>query len=48
MAGFMKLDAFFYRSATGNEPAREWLKSLAKAERKAIGEDIALCNSNGR
>jgi len=25
----------------GNEPVREWLKSLAKGQRKAIGEDIA-------
>ena len=25
----------------GSEPVREWLKSLPKDERKAIGEDIA-------
>ncbi len=36
-----KLEAFFYRSATGNEPVRAWLLSLSKSERKAIGEDIA-------
>lgn len=36
-----KLEAFFYRSAAGNEPVREWLLSLPKVERKAVGEDIA-------
>lgn len=36
-----KLEAFFYRSTTGNEPVREWLLGLSKPERKSIGEDIA-------
>jgi phage-related protein len=36
-----RLDAFFFRSESGGEPVREWLKSLPKDERKAIGEDIA-------
>jgi phage-related protein len=35
-----KLDALFYRSETGVEPVRDWLKSLSKADKKAIGEDI--------
>ena len=35
-----KLDALFFRTDTGNEPVREWLLSLAKAERKIIGEDV--------
>jgi phage-related protein len=35
-----KLDAIFYRSETGVEPVRDWLKSLSKADKKAIGEDI--------
>lgn len=30
----------FYQSAPGNEPVREWLKSLPPHERLAIGEDI--------
>jgi phage-related protein len=30
----------FYRTAAGNEPVREWLKSLKREERKAIGEDV--------
>jgi phage-related protein len=36
-----RLDAVFFRSENGSEPVREWLKSLPKDERKAIGEDIA-------
>src|SRR5437667_5198862 len=41
MPGPRRLDAVFFRSASGSEPVREWLKSLSKDERKAIGEDIA-------
>lgn len=37
-----RLDAFFFKSAAGNEPARDWLKGLADIERKAIGDDIRL------
>lgn len=36
-----KLPASFYRSASGAEPVRDWLKGLTKAERLIIGEDIA-------
>jgi phage-related protein len=36
-----RLDAVFFRTSGGNEPVREWLKSLAKEQRRAIGEDIA-------
>lgn len=35
-----KLKAVFYQTETGNEPVREWLKSLPIHERKAIGLDI--------
>jgi len=34
------LNVVFYQTATGHEPVREWLKSLSKEERKAIGADI--------
>jgi hypothetical protein len=34
------LSVAFFRSASGNEPAREWLKSLTREERRVIGEDI--------
>jgi len=30
----------FYRTDSGTEPVREWLKSLPQEFRKAIGEDI--------
>lgn len=32
--------AFFYKTTTGSEPVRDWLKSLNKEEKKLIGEDI--------
>ena len=32
----------FYKQANGKEPVREWLKSLKKAERRIIGEDIKM------
>jgi len=34
------LSVAFFRSGSGNEPVREWLKSLSREERKIIGEDI--------
>jgi len=35
-----KLPARFYRTTQGNEPVREWLKSLTLAERQVIGKDM--------
>ena len=35
-----RLPAYFYRSDSGREPVREWLKGLMPADRKIIGEDI--------
>lgn len=35
-----KLDAAFFKTDQGNEPVREWLLTLAKAERKIIGDDV--------
>lgn len=34
------LSVAFFRTQTGNEPVREWLWSLPRAQRKIIGEDI--------
>lgn len=31
---------FFFKSESGTEPVRDWLKDLQVIERKAIGEDI--------
>jgi phage-related protein len=36
-----RLPARFYQSSSGDEPVREWLKSLSPADRRIIGEDIA-------
>ena len=33
------LDVRFFASDGGNEPVREWLKSLQGSERRTIGED---------
>lgn len=41
MASTPKIQAIFYRSGNGDEPVREWLKALDKADRQAVGEDIA-------
>jgi phage-related protein len=35
-----RLDVLFFRTDHGNEPVREWLLSLAKDERKIIGDDV--------
>ena len=32
----------FYKQPNGKEPVREWLKSLRKEERRAIGEDVKM------
>jgi phage-related protein len=34
------LSVAFFRTASGKEPVREWLKSLPREERRIIGEDI--------
>jgi phage-related protein len=36
----IRLQVIFYRSSSGHEPVREWLKSLPIEERKAIGHDL--------
>jgi phage-related protein len=38
--GLKRLPARFYRSDSGKEPVREWLKGLDLADRKVLGEDI--------
>ena len=34
------LSVAFFRTASGNEPVREWLRSLPREERRLIGEDL--------
>jgi phage-related protein len=35
-----KISLVFFRSGTGIEPVREWLKALPEVERHAIGKDL--------
>jgi phage-related protein len=39
-APLKRLPTRFYRSDSGREPVREWLKELDLEDRKTIGEDI--------
>jgi phage-related protein len=36
------LRVLFFRTGSGNEPVRDWLKGLDREDRKKIGEDIKL------
>jgi len=35
-----KLEVVFYRSILGNEPVRDWLKSMVKEDKRTLGENI--------
>ena len=37
-----KVGFFFFRTASGTEPVRDWLKTLPKKERMIIGEDMRV------
>jgi phage-related protein len=42
MSGELKrIPAAFYRSGSGAEPVRDWLKSLPEQDRRIVGFDIA-------
>lgn len=34
------LEVRFFKTATGNEPVREWLRALSAMDKKSIGEDV--------
>ncbi len=38
--GDIRLNVVFFRTASGAEPVRRWLKSLPEKHKKAVGEDI--------
>lgn len=42
MSEYPILRVVFFRTGSGEEPVREWLKTLDKEDRRAIGEDIKL------
>lgn len=37
-----RIPAAFYRSESGAEPVRDWLKALPVADRRIVGFDVAL------
>jgi phage-related protein len=43
----LPLPAAFFRTETGREPVREWLKDLPKDERRIIGGDIMTVQFRG-
>ena len=43
-----KLRVAFYRTASGREPVREWLRSLDRESKKIIGDDIKMSSTVGR
>lgn len=34
------LNVVFFRSESGNEPVREWLKNMPREDKRQIGEDV--------
>ena len=36
----VRLNVAFYREASGKEPVRDWLRSLDRASKRMLGEDI--------
>lgn len=40
MQELQKIELVFYRTESGNEPARKWLQGLDRASRQAIGDDL--------
>jgi phage-related protein len=43
MAEGKRLKAVFYRTPSGAEPVRDWLRTLSQGDRRQIGEDIKTC-----
>ena len=39
-AAATEIPLIFYRTRSGNEPVREWLKGLDEAERQGVGKDL--------
>lgn len=40
MVDEMRLIVVFYRTASGREPVRDWLKALPTQDRKIVGDDL--------
>jgi phage-related protein len=42
MTNGVRLQVEFFKTEAGNEPVREWIKSLPRHEQKTIGADIKV------
>jgi hypothetical protein len=40
MTDDLQLQVLFFKTQAGNEPVREWLKTLPQEDKKIIGQDI--------
>jgi phage-related protein len=38
--GRKRIPAVFFRTESGNEPVRDWLKAMPREDRRLVGEDI--------
>jgi phage-related protein len=43
----MRFDVYFFKTEVGNEPAREWIKSLNDTDKHIVGKDIAKVQIGG-
>jgi len=37
-----RVPAIFYRTEAGNEPVRDWLRSMSAEDRRRVGEDLKI------
>jgi phage-related protein len=42
IARWQPIPVAFWRSASGREPVREWLRALGKGDRTVIGDDLRM------
>ena len=36
----MRLQVYFFKTASGKQPVREWLQNMPREDRKVIGDDL--------
>lgn len=42
-----RFNAYFFKSAAGNEPVREWIRSLNDVDKRIIGKDVMKVEIGG-
>ena len=40
MGDELRLQVYFFKTASGKQPVRDWLKGLPRKERKIVGDDL--------